>query len=112
GEVLDVEDGQRRVVGPGAVVPRAFAARAELGVGRAADCDRPRVAHHIEGEVQHVHAKVDQGTAAGQRPGGEPAAKAGDAATTRPTGFGVVDRAKRSLVDQALENEGVGDVAA
>src|ERR687883_1677443 len=63
GEVLDVEDGLRRVVRAGAVAPRAFAAWAELGVGCAADGDRPWVAHHVEGEVQHMHAQVDQGTA-------------------------------------------------
>ena len=73
-------------------VPRraAQAARAELGVGGRVHAEHAGLAEQVQGVVQHVHADVDQRSAAGLLAVGEPAAEHRDAAAAQPGGARVV----------------------
>src|SRR5215203_6980 len=93
------------------VAPAAAPARAELGVGCAANALYLGLAHQKDGHVHHVHAKVYERAAAGKLLAGEPAAHAWDAVAAHPGRLGVVDPAEVPLLDVTLERLDIAPLA-
>src|ERR671920_571557 len=93
------------------VAPAAAPARAELGVGCAANALYLGLAHKEDGHVHHVHAKINKRAAAGKLLAGEPAAHAWDAVAAHPGRLGVVDPAEIPLLDMTLERLHVAPLA-
>ena len=94
GEVFHVEDALHRVAQP--------------GVGGAHHGLRARVAHQPAREIDHVDAEVDQGAAAGLGLAREPRPGSRNAAPPQPAGFGIVDLAQHVLLDELLQDPGLG----
>src|SRR5215204_4286558 len=93
------------------VAPAAAPARAELGVGCAANALYLGLAHKEDGHVHHVHSKVYERAAAGKLLAGEPAAHARDAVAAHPGSLGVVDPAQVPLLDMTLERLDIASLA-
>ena len=92
--------------------------RGDLAVGAAHHPGRFGIAHHPEGEVEPVHAEVDQRAAAGLLLVVEPragrafgveagAGAAGHAAAAEPHAAGVIDFTETALFDQRLHRAGL-----
>src|SRR5262245_28973521 len=93
GEVFDLV-GHTRSNFESAALPLTASTRSELGIGCRAHATWRRIAEDPECHVQNVNAKVDQRSTAGHRLAGEPGSEPGDAGTTHPECFGVIDVAQ------------------